>query len=105
MALARDNPVLKINSCSPGFIETDLTRSFATKMGKTPAEMRMTPVEAGAVAPLFLMTAKLPTPAGESWYWGSDAQRSPLDKYRSPGDPPFVGGASVEPAKEFGILR
>jgi NAD(P)-dependent dehydrogenase (short-subunit alcohol dehydrogenase family) len=41
MALARQFPRLTITSCTPGFIETDLTRGFATKAGKTPAEMGM----------------------------------------------------------------
>ena len=31
-------------SCSPGFIETDLTRGFATASGRSPQEMGMLPV-------------------------------------------------------------
>ena len=33
------NPGMKINACSPGWIETDLTRPFAVAAGKTPKEM------------------------------------------------------------------
>ena len=28
---------------------------------------------------------------GNGRYYGSDAKRSPLDKYRSPGSPPYEG--------------
>jgi hypothetical protein len=39
--LARHHPTLRINSCTPGFIETDMTRSHAVSRGKTPAELGM----------------------------------------------------------------
>ena len=45
MELARRFPKMLINSCTPGFIETDLTRGFATRSGKTPQEMGMLTVE------------------------------------------------------------
>ena len=38
-------PKITSTSCSPGFIETDLTRGFATRSGKTPQEMGMLTVE------------------------------------------------------------
>jgi len=41
MLLARENPRLQVNACSPGFVETDLTRQFAVKYNKTPKEMGM----------------------------------------------------------------
>ena len=48
-----------------------------------------TPAEEAAVA-LFLTMGSLA--AEESWrYYGSDAVRSPLHKYRSPGAPPYDG--------------
>ena len=28
---------------------------------------------------------------GNGWYYGSDALRSPIDRYRAPGDPPYEG--------------
>lgn len=62
--LCKTYPKLKVNSCSPGFIETDLTRPFAEGSGKTPAEMGMLPVENGARCPLFLMTADF---EGNGW--------------------------------------
>lgn len=92
IALARQHPELVINACTPGFIETDMTRGFATARGVTPQDMGMKAPRAGTRAPMHLLFG---TPGGSGWYFGSDAQRSPLDRYRSPGDPPYApGGAS-----------
>ena len=55
LQLARDRPHMTINGCSPGFIETDLTKIFTEKSGRTAAEMGMKPPEAGAMAPVRLM--------------------------------------------------
>jgi NAD(P)-dependent dehydrogenase (short-subunit alcohol dehydrogenase family) len=88
MLLARTHPRLRINACSPGFIETDLTRKYAELQGKQPAELGMKPPSAGARAPMFLLFGE---PEGNGRYYGSDAVRSPLDRYRSPGDPPYAG--------------
>jgi len=86
--LARENPKLTINACTPGFIETDLTRPMAEANSKTPSEMGMKSPEEGASASIFLLMGN---PSGSGHYYGSDCVRSPLDKYRSPGDPPFTG--------------
>lgn len=40
---ARQHPKLRINACTPGFIEADLSRPFAEAQGKTPASMGMKP--------------------------------------------------------------
>jgi NAD(P)-dependent dehydrogenase (short-subunit alcohol dehydrogenase family) len=88
MLLAREHAVLRVNACTPGFIETDLTRNYATSQGKAPAELGMKPPAAGARAPMFLLFGDL---SGNGRYYGSDAQRSPLDRYRAPGDPPYTG--------------
>lgn len=85
--LARQHPALKINACTPGFIETDMTRSFAEATGRSPADMGMKSPEDGARAPVHLLFGQL---EGNGWYYGSDAVRSPLDRYRSPGDPPHT---------------
>lgn len=92
------HPHLIVNSCSPGFIETDLTRPMAARMGKTPAEMGMKTPDDGARCPLFLMLGE---PQGRGWYYGSDCERSPMDTYRSPGDPPYTGGDSQASSKGF----
>ena len=39
---------MQINACSPGWIETDLSRPFAVAAGKTPQEMGMLQPEQGA---------------------------------------------------------
>jgi len=86
--LARENPKFTINACTPGFIETDLTRPMAEDNSKSPAEMGMKSPEDGASASIFLLMGN---PSGSGHYYGSDCVRSPFDKYRSPGDPPYTG--------------
>jgi NAD(P)-dependent dehydrogenase (short-subunit alcohol dehydrogenase family) len=88
MLLAREHRNLRVNACTPGFIETDMTRDYASRQGKTPSEMGMKPPAAGARAAMFLLFGE---PDGNGRYYGSDGQRSPLDRYRSPSDPPYVG--------------
>ena len=88
LILARENPELTINACTPGFIETDMTRPFAESQGKSASEMGMKTPEQGSSASVFLMMGEVP---GSGMYFGSDCLRSPLDRYRSPGDPPYEG--------------
>ena len=88
LILSRENPKLRINACTPGFIDTDLTRPWAESQKKTPAEMGMKPPSAGAVAPMHLLFGDL---EGNGRYYGSDAKRSPLDRYREPGSAPYTG--------------
>lgn len=89
LALARENPGLRVNACTPGFIETDLTRGYTVASGRSPQDMGMKPPREGAKAPLHLLLGELD---GNGRYYGSDAERSPLHRYRSPGDPPYDGG-------------
>ena len=65
-----------------------MTRGYAASQAKSPAELGMKPPSAGAVAPMHLLFDEL---EGNGRYYGSDAKRSPLDRYRSPGSPPYVG--------------
>ncbi|MEM9461744.1 MAG: SDR family NAD(P)-dependent oxidoreductase [Myxococcota bacterium] len=88
MLLAREHPNLRINACTPGFIETDLTRPYAQSSGKTPQDMGMKSPAEGARAPLALLFGEL---EGNGRYYGSDAKRSPLDRYRAPGSEPYTG--------------
>ncbi len=88
MILARTHPSLRVNACTPGFIATDMTRPYADSAGKSPQEMGMKPPVAGTVAPMFLLFGQ---PEGNGRYYGSDAKRSPLDRYRSPGSEPYTG--------------
>lgn len=86
--LARRHPSLTINACTPGFIETDLTRAVAVARGVSPESMGMKKPAEGTKASLHLLFGD---PGGSGMYFGSDAQRSPLDRYRAPGDPPYRG--------------
>lgn len=92
--LVKRFPNLLINSCTPGFIETDLTKIFAAKSGKTPAEMGMLTPEMGARVAVYLTMTNLPQELNgyqSGWFYGSDSKRSPLHKYRSPGSEPYQG--------------
>ncbi len=88
LVLARKHPRLRINACTPGYIETDMTRPHARARGRTPAQMGMKPPSAGARTPMFLLFGE---PEGTGRYYGSDAQRSPFDRYREPGTAPHTG--------------
>ena len=85
---ARQHPALRINACTPGFIETDLSRPFAHEQGKTPESMGMKPLAEGTRATLHLLFGDL---EGNGHYYGSDAVRSPMHCYRAHGDPPYTG--------------
>lgn len=86
--LAREHPRLRINACTPGFIATDMTRPYVDSSGKSAEALGMKPPAAGARAPMFLLFGE---PEGSGRFYGSDAQRSPLDRYRAPGSPPYTG--------------
>lgn len=78
--LAEEHPELRINACSPGYILTDLTKGMGAS--KRPDDSNC------HVAPLFLLFGD---PEGNGRYYGSDAVRSPIDRYRGPGEPPYAG--------------
>ena len=59
LELSKKFPSMLINSCSPGRIQTDMTPPYARKMGKTPEEMGLAPVEKGTVAANYLMMRDL----------------------------------------------
>ncbi len=84
--LARRHPSFKINACTPGFIETDLTRGIIGN--KSAEEMGMKQPKDGANATVFLMMNQI---NDSGHYFGSDCLRSPLDCYRSPGSPAYQG--------------
>ena len=88
LLLARENPHLRINACTPGFIETDLTRPYAESQGKEPADLGMKPPTEGTRSTVHLLFDAL---EGSGHYYGSDAKRSPLDRYRAPGTPAYTG--------------
>lgn len=86
--LALDHPSLRVNACTPGLIETDMTRPYAEARGEPPEALGMKPPREGARSALFLLFGE---PKGNGRYYGSDAKRSPLDRYRSPGSPEHAG--------------
>jgi NAD(P)-dependent dehydrogenase (short-subunit alcohol dehydrogenase family) len=88
MIVAREHPQLSVNACTPGYIATDLTLPIARARGKAPAELGMKPPEEGTRSAIHLLFGEL---EGNGRYYGSDAKRSPLDRYRSPGDPEYAG--------------
>ncbi|MGD8861927.1 MAG: SDR family NAD(P)-dependent oxidoreductase [Myxococcales bacterium] len=88
LQLARRFPGLTINACTPGFIETDMTRPLAESQGKSPADFGMKPPEDGARSALHLLFGEV---RGSGRYYGSDCKRSPLDRYRAPGAPEYSG--------------
>eukprot|EP00428_Durinskia_dybowskii_P067894 CAMPEP_0170364806 /NCGR_PEP_ID=MMETSP0117_2-20130122/5574_1 /TAXON_ID=400756 /ORGANISM="Durinskia baltica, Strain CSIRO CS-38" /LENGTH=282 /DNA_ID=CAMNT_0010619339 /DNA_START=90 /DNA_END=938 /DNA_ORIENTATION=+ len=73
---AKAHPEFLINSCTPGFIQTDLTKGFGAT--NTP--------EMGTVSTMHCLFAP---DAGSGRYYGSDAKRSPIDRYRGPGEAPY----------------
>jgi len=88
LLLARQNPNLHVNACTPGFIETDMTRRHLMSQGKTAEELGLRPPKDGARSAMFLLFSEL---EGNGRYYGSDAKRSPLDRYRAPGSEPYRG--------------
>ena len=88
MVLARNYPNLCINACTPGWIETDMTRPRTGSTSKSAAELGMSPPSEGTRSAMFLLFDEL---EGNGRYYGSDAARSPLDRYRAPGSPPYSG--------------
>ncbi len=94
LGLAAAEPTLAVNACTPGFIATDLTAGFASDSKKPPHE--------GTHAPFHLLFGALPAGAPSGRYYGSDCKRSPLDKYRGPGDPEYCpeGELPKAPAAE-----
>jgi len=79
MLLAREFPKYRINACTPGYI--------ATKMTGGPGGSKKSPGE-GTLAIKYLLFGE---PPANGRYYGSDGVRSPLDRYRGPGEPPYEG--------------
>lgn len=89
---AHAHPELVVVSCTPGFIETDMTRPLADKAGKSPAEMGMQPLLAGTLSTLkLLFDPEVAYYPRKGFFFGSDGVRSPLNAYRSPGTPAYTG--------------
>ena len=79
--LAKENEDLIINSVTPGYILTDMTRGAGAS----------NPPSKGAIPPVWLLMSEELTQVPTGRYYGSDCKRSPLDAYRGPGDPVYEG--------------
>lgn len=77
--LASQHPGLKINCCTPGYLETDMTTGWPGDKKKP---------EEGTVSIKHLLFEDL---EGNGWYYAEDAVRSPLHFMRSPGEPAYDG--------------
>jgi NAD(P)-dependent dehydrogenase (short-subunit alcohol dehydrogenase family) len=80
---AKAEPDLVINSVTPGWIQTDLTKG----MGAT------NPPAKGAIPVCTLLMDEAfanPTLHPTGRYYGSDMVRSPMHYYRGPGEAPYV---------------
>lgn len=92
LALAREHPGLRINSCSPGMISTELFTTYAAEKGQTSAQLAAAwgglPPSEGTKSTMHLLFADS---VRSGHYYGSDAKRSPMSKYRSPGSPEYDG--------------
>jgi len=84
---ARANAALKVNACTPGFIATDLTKKIL-KEGEKPEDRGMKSPKEGTASTLHLL---FDDDVSSGQYFGSDALRSPMHKYRAPGDPAYDG--------------
>lgn len=84
--LSRRFADLIVNACTPGYINTDLGRE--TLGGRTPEDAGMKRPADGARVIMKLLFEDVD---GRGQYYGSDGLKSPLDRYRAPGDPEFEG--------------
>merc|ERR1712173_483664 len=87
IAFANTYPKMVFNSCTPGWIDTKLAAPM--RAGKTAAEAGMKTTHEGATATLHLLFH--PDVKNNGWFYGSDAKRSPLHKYRDPGTEEYKG--------------
>lgn len=78
MTQAKMHPNVTFSTVSPGFIDTKLVAGMGAK--KPPSE--------GTVSIRHCLFQQL---AGNGWFFGSDAKRSPLHTTRDPGTEEFKG--------------
>ena len=76
---AKSEKYLIINSCSPGWILTDLSKGTGAS----------NPPSKGAVSPVWALMSKDIAALPTGRYYGSDCIRSPLHYYRGPGEAPY----------------
>ena len=87
LQFADANPRLQVNACTPGFIETDLTREMIQASGRSIEDMGLKQPADGARVIMHLLFGEV---EGSGRYYGSDSLRSPLHCYRAPGSPEYI---------------
>ncbi len=94
------HPNLLVNACTPGFIETDLTKPYLDKSGKSANDIGMLKPKKGTVSILHCLFSETMKDdnngVNTGLYFGSDGVRSPLHMYRGPGDDPYDGSKENE---------
>ena len=89
-SLAKQYPNILTSTCTPGYIDTNMTKGFgATK-----------PPEEGTVSIRHCLFQDWG--GGNGWYFGSDAERSPLHFMRNPGEPVYDGKLQDDLPKKGG---
>lgn len=76
MIQAKDYPNLKVNSCMPGFIFTDMTSHYAKGDETAAKKMGMKDVDSGTHCPFYLLTSEKLTTSGN--YYNEDASKGSL---------------------------
>ena len=88
---AHQHPHLKVNVCTPGLIATDIfedaAKSASTTKEAFAASMGALPPSQGTKSAMQLLFGNV----GTGHYYGSDAKRSPMGKYRAPGSAEYDG--------------
>ena len=77
-------PDLIINAVCPGFIASDM-------VGEPSMVSTKSPTSKGAMPPVYLLMSDDFTKIPSGRFYGSDCKRSPLDRYRGPGDDVYEG--------------
>lgn len=94
MFASKQYPHLKINACSPGMIKTDLLAPVAQAAGMTIDELGQkwgaVDVRESVHSTVHLLFSEDPS-VQTGQYFGSDAKRSPMGRYRKPGSDPYDG--------------
>ena len=77
LQLARENPSLLVNACTPGFINPDMTKKLGSQFGGTPDELGAGSPSEGADVLVYLANGDV-TASGS--YFESNKRRSRLDR-------------------------
>ena len=77
MQLARENPNLLVNSCTPGFVKTDMTRALEVSFGGTLEQLGAGEISEGADVLLYLTIGEI---TSTGWYFETNKRRASLGR-------------------------